>query len=323
MKIGLNSNSFRDRTWEETLDILREYSIEAVEPGVGGFSGKKHCNPAELLKDKDDLKKFKKAAESRNIEISALAVHGNPLHPQKSFAEDHIADLEAAIELAGKIGVKVLTCFAGCPGAAEDAKYPNWITCPWPEYFGDGIKWQWEKRVIPFWREMVKKAKKAKLSFGFEMHPGDVIYNTETLLLLRNKVGAEEIGCNFDPSHLFWQGMDPIICIMNLKEAIVHVHIKDCKIFDHIVSFRGVNDWKNYNEISKRAWTFRTMGYGHDIYFWKDFVSALRMIGYDGVLSIEHEDQLMSRNDGLRKTINLLNNVMPNEPVGKLWYEFS
>jgi sugar phosphate isomerase/epimerase len=322
MKIGINSNSFRDKTWEESLNLIKDLGISAVEPGAGGFSGKKHCNPSELLNDKDKLEKFLKATNSRKIEISALAVHGNPLHPQKSFAENHIADLESAIEFAGKIGVKVLTCFAGCPGAAEDAKYPNWIICPWPEYFGDGIKWQWEKKIIPFWTEMAKKAKKNNVSFGFEMHPGDVVYNTETLLMLREKVGYEQIACNFDPSHLFWQGMDPITCIGALKDSIVHVHIKDCKILEDVVRFRGVLDWKDYKELTKRAWSFRTMGYGHSIDFWKDFISALSLIGYDNVLSIEHEDQLFSNWEGLEKTITLLNEIMPHEPVGKLWYEF-
>ena len=321
MKLGLKSNCYNDRSWEGTLDTLRELGIGVIEPAAGAFNGKAHCNPAELLKDKDSILKFKKAADDRGIEISALAVHGNPLHPQKSFADEHIADLEAAIELAGKIGVRVLTLFAGCPGAAEDAKYPNWITCPFPPYFGDSVIWQWEKKVIPFWKEMVKKAKKAGVVFAFEMHPGDVVYNTEALFMLREKVDAEEIACNFDPSHLFWQGMDPIACINELGKMIVHVHAKDCKILPDIVRIRGVNDWKHYGEITKRAWTFRTVGYGHGVEFWNDFVSTLRMIGYDWVLSIEHEDPLMSVNEGLTKTIDFLNNVMLHEPVGKICWE--
>jgi sugar phosphate isomerase/epimerase len=321
MKIGLKSNCYNDKTWEETLDILKESGINAVEPGAGGYNGKAHCNPQELLKDAEAMKAFKKAADQREIEISALAVHGNPLHPQKSYAEDHIADLDAAIELAGKTGVKALTCFAGCPGASEKATDPNWITCPFPPYFERGIKWQWEKRVIPFWKKMAEKARKFKVSLGFEMHPGDVVYNTEALLMLREKVGAEEIACNFDPSHLFWQGMDPIECITRLKEAIVHVHAKDCKINERVVKFRGVNDPKHYGDIANRAWTFRTVGYGHGIEFWNDFVSTLRLVGYDGVLSIEHEDPLMSVNEGLQKTIDFLNMVLLHEPVGKLWWE--
>ncbi len=321
MKLGLKSNCYNDKSWEKTLDILKEKGISAVEPGAGGFNGKAHCNPAELLKDSASMKKFKEAADKREIEITALAVHGNPLHPQKSFSKEHTGDVEAAIELAGKLGIKAITCFAGCPGASEESREPNWITCPFPPYFGDSVIWQWKQRVIPFWKEMAKKAKKSKVKIGFEMHPGDVVYNTETLLMLREQVGAEEIACNFDPSHLFWQGMDPIESIMNLKEMIVHVHAKDCKINNRVVKIRGVNDWKHYGDIANRAWTFRTVGYGHGFEFWNDFVSILRLIGYDWVLSIEHEDPLMSVNEGLEKSIEFLNDVLIHEPVGKKWWE--
>ena len=273
------------------------------------------------MKDRDSILEFKKAAADRGIEISALAVHGNPLHPQKSYADEHVADLEAAVELAGRIGVKVITCFAGCPGAAEDAKYPNWITCPFPPYFGDAVIWQWDKKVLPFWSEIVKKAKKANVYCAFEMHPGDVVYNPELLMMLREKVGMEQIACNFDPSHLFWQGIDPIEAIYALKDMIVHVHAKDCKINNSIIKRRGCMDWKDYGKISERAWNFRTCGYGNGIDFWNDFVSTLRIIGYDWVLSIEHEDPLMSVNEGLTKTIDFLNMVMLHEEVGKMWWE--
>ncbi|MBA7624054.1 Inosose dehydratase [subsurface metagenome] len=254
------------------------------------------------------------------MEISALSCHGNALHPQKSVSDEHTADLVAAIELASKIGVKVINDFAGCPGAGEDAKYPNWITCPWPTYFGDSVKWQWGKKVVPFWKEMAKLAKNAGVKFGFEMHPGDVVYNTEALLKLREEVGAEEISCNFDPSHLFWQGMNPIVCIKKLGNTIVHVHAKDSKVDRSVVDFRGVNDWKHYGDLAKRAWTFRTVGYGHGVEFWNDFVSALRLVGYDGVISIEHEDPLMSANEGLSKAIEFLNKVLLYEKVGEMWW---
>jgi len=320
MKLGVMANCFIDKSWENACKAASEAGLKAIEPGCGGFVGKAHCNPAELLKDEDAIKKFMKAAEDNGLEISALSCHGNTLHPDKSVSNEYTADLEAAIELASKIGVKVINGFAGCPGAGEGAKYPNWITCPWPPYFGDGVKWQWEKKVVPFWKEMAKKAKKADVKFGFEMHPGDVVYNTEALLYLREKVGAEEISCNFDPSHLFWQGMDPIVCIKELGDAIVHVHAKDSKVDKSVVELRGVNDWKHYGEIAKRAWTFRTVGYGHGIEFWNDFVSALRLVGYDGVISIEHEDPLMSAGEGLSKAIDFLNKVLLFEEVGEMWW---
>jgi len=320
MKLGVMANCFGGKSWEDACKAASDAGLKAIEPGAGGFVGKAHCNPADLLKDENAMKNFVETAKGNGLEISAFACHGNPLHPQKSVSDEHTTDLKAAIGLASKIGVKVITCFAGCPGAGEDAKYPNWITCPWPPYFGDSIKWQWEKKVVPFWKEMAKLAKDADIKFGFEMHPGDVVYNTEALLKLREEVGAEEISCNFDPSHLFWQGMDPIVCIRRLGDAIVHVHAKDSKVDKSVVDFRGANDWKHYGEIAKRAWTFRTVGYGHGAEFWNDFVSTLRLVGYDGVISIEHEDPLMSASEGLNKAIGFLNKVLLYEKPGEMWW---
>lgn len=320
MKLGVMANCFYDKSWEEACKIASDAGLKAIEPGSGGFVGKKHCNPDILLNNKDELKKFINIVKKNNLEISAFSTHGNPLHPDKSFADEHTADLKSTIKLASLIGVKVVNCFAGCPGAGEGAKYPNWITFPWPSYFEDGIKWQWEKKVIPFWKEMTKIAKKAGVKFGFEMHPVDTVYNTEVFLKLREEVGLEEISCNLDPSHLFWQGMDPIIVIKSLGKAIVHVHAKDNKIDESVVAFRGLLDWKHHREVSKRAWTFRTVGYGHGLDFWNNFVSTLRLVGYDGVISIEHEDPLMSANEGLSKAIEFLKKVLLYETPDEMWW---
>jgi len=319
MKLGVMGNVFIDKSWEDACKMAKEAGLSAIEPGSGCFVGKKHCNPQELLKDSDAIKKWAAVAEKNGLEISAFSCHGNLLHPDKKIASEHISDFEATVELASKIGVKAINTFAGCPGASEDAKDPNWITCPWPPYFGEAVKWQWEKKIIPFWQEMAKKLKKAKVKVALEMHQGDSVYNTEAFLKLREAVG-EEICCNFDPSHLFWQGMDPIVCIKKINSAIVHVHAKDIAINPSVVEFRGVNDWKHYSDVANRAWSFRTVGYGHDYKFWNDFVSALRLVGYDGVISIEHEDPLMSANEGLNKAITFLKGILLYEPVGGIWW---
>ncbi len=319
MKVGVFSALFGDKSWEEACKTSHEYGVKTIEAGSGGVVGKGHVHPQELLKDKVKRKRFKDTAEKYGLEISALSAHGNPLHPDKNYASEHSDDLKATAELAPLLGVKVVNCFGGCPGAGEDAKYPNWITCPWPTYFGDAVKWQWEEKALPFWRKMPIKAKKAGVKFGFEMHPGDMIYNPELLLKLREETG-KEVSCNFDPSHLFWQGIDPIIAIERLGDAIIHVHAKDSRINRYVVSYRGVNDWKHYSEISKRAWTFRTVGYGHGTDFWNDFVSTLRIVGYDGVISIEHEDPLMSAGEGFGKAVKFLNEVLLYATPDETWW---
>ena len=319
MEIGVFSALFGDRSWEEACKSASKYGVKAIEAGSGGVVGKGHVNPQEFLKDKSKRQKFMDTAEKYGLRVSALSAHGNPLHPDSGTADSDSDDLKASAELAPLLGLDIVNCFGGCPGAGEDAKYPNWITCPWPTYFGDAVNWQWEKKVIPFWKDMAGKLKNAGVVIALEMHPGDVVYNTEALLKLRAAAG-EQICCNFDPSHLFWQGMDPIICIKRLGDAIKHVHAKDSKVDDSVVEFRGVNDWKHYGDIANRAWTFRTVGYGHGAEFWNEFVSTLRLTGYDGVISIEHEDPLMSANEGLTKAISFLQNVLLYESVGEMWW---
>lgn len=319
MKLGVMANCFGDKSWEDAVKAAKAAGLEAIEPGTGGFVGRAHCDPEVLLKDDSAAGKFIDVYKSQGIEISALSAHGNPLHPDKNVSDEHKNDLINTVKLAEKIGVKVVNCFAGCPGAGEDAKYPNWITCPWPTYFGESVNWQWKNRVIPFWKEMAKRAKDSGVRFGFEMHPGDVIYNPEALLKLRDAAG-EEISCNFDPSHLFWQGIDPLVAIKRMGNIIVHVHAKDSKVDEGVVKWRGVNDWKHYGDMANRAWTFRTCGYGHDKLWWNSFVSNLRLTGYDGVISIEHEDPLMSANEGLNKAVQFLKDVLLYEDVGEMWW---
>lgn len=311
---------YGDKSWEEACALAKDDGLKAIEPGAGGFVGKDLCNPGKLLADKNKLDKFKKTVQDTDLEISGLACHGNPLHPNEAIAKQHTKDLEEAAELCQKLRVGVITCFAGCPGSSDNDKNPNWVTCPWPPYFEETVKWQWEKKVIPFWKKMSKKGKQFGVKFAFEMHPGDVVYNPETLLKLSKEVGSKEIACNFDPSHLFWQGIDPIIAINRIGDLIVHVHAKDSKVNKSVVEYRGVNDWKHYDNIDNRAWTFRTVGYGHGEDFWKDFVSALRLNGYDGVISIEHEDPLMSGCEGLKKAIDFLNKIILLEKPGEMWW---
>jgi sugar phosphate isomerase/epimerase len=320
MKLGMFAALFLDQPLERALDIAKELGLQAIEIGAGNFATLGHCNPEELLKDDDLRRKFVKAVETRGLSISALNCSGNPLHPDPSYSGKNTHELLQAMELADRIGVSTVISFAGCPGADEHATVPNWITCPWPPYYADTIQWQWEKKIVPFWGDMAKKARARKLRFAFEMHPGDSVYNPEMLLLLRDKVGMKEIACNLDPSHLFWQGIDPAVAIRRLGDAIVHVHAKDCYVEPSVVAYRGVLDWKHYGDLLNRAWTFRTVGYGHDLGTWNAFFSALKTVGYDGVISIEHEDALMSKEEGLRKAVEFLKRSMIFQSPGEMWW---
>ncbi|MBM4080906.1 MAG: sugar phosphate isomerase/epimerase, partial [Planctomycetes bacterium] len=280
-----------------------------------------HCPVEKLLESKKELDDWKAKVTGRGLEISALSCHGNPLHPNAAFAKQNHDVHRNTVKLAKKLGVEVVINFSGCPGDSDGAKSPNWVTCPWPPDFGDTLKWQWEKKVIPYWKAEAKFARDNGVKLAFEMHPGFVVYNTETMLKLRDACG-DNIGANFDPSHLFWQGMDPIVSARKLGEAkaIFHVHAKDCRVDAGNTAENGVLDNKHYGDVLHRSWVFRTCGYGHGPEFWKDFVSTLRCVGYDGVLSIEHEDGLMSVNEGFQKAVAFLKHVMLAEPMGKMWW---
>ncbi len=321
MKLGAFNTLFFDRSFEEALDAIKSYGCDAVEIGCGGFITKKHIDPSQLIDDDAKCKKILQTVEKRDLFISALSCHGNMAHPNKKFAEQHIKDFRDAVVLASKIGVERIITFAGCPGTSDNDSNPSWITCPWPDYFTEALKWQWEKKLIPLWKELLAFARKHGIKMiAFEMHPGDAVYTPEKLLKLREAVG-EEIGCNFDPSHLFWQGIDPTAALRALKDCIFHVHAKDTRVEPLVVQTNGVLDNKPYAEEAVRSWIFRTVGYGHDYGFWKDFVSTLRIIGYDYVLSIEHEDSLMSGEEGLQKAVQFLKDVMIHKPRGAMWWD--
>jgi sugar phosphate isomerase/epimerase len=319
MKIGLFLALFNQDKFEDALDKAQKLGIDTVEIGTGNYPGDSHCKLDPLLKNADMRKRFLDAVKIRNLEISAFSCHGNMLHPNSKIAESHHKVFEKTILLAGKMGVAVVNNFSGTPGGAPGDKTPNWITCPWPTEYSDAHKWQWEKKIIPYWKKMAKFCENNGVKTGLEMHPGISVYNPESLLRLRSVCG-KSIGANFDPSHLFWQGIDPIHAIRALKGAIFHTHAKDTKVYKTNCEVNGVLDTKSYLDEIHRSWLFRTVGYGHGKEFWDDFVSTLRMCGYNGTLSIEHEDSLMSGNEGLKKAVEFLKSVVIREEVGKAWW---
>jgi sugar phosphate isomerase/epimerase len=254
------------------------------------------------------------------VTVCALAAHGNMVHPDPAVAKQYDDDLRNAILLAEKMGVDTVITFSGCPGDHEGAKYPNWVTCPWPEDFLAILDWQWNEVLVPYWVKTAKFALEHKVTrIAFEMHPGFCVYNPSTLLRLRAAVG-DIIGANVDPSHLFWQGIDPCEAIKMLEGAIYHFHAKDTKIDRANTEKIGVLDTQNYGDMKNRAWVFRTVGYGHGKEVWNNIISMLKTVGYDGAISIEHEDALMSPKEGLEKAVALLKDCIIYEKAGEMWW---
>ncbi len=320
MKLGVFTTLLSNLSLEESLKYFKSLGIEAVEIGCGGYPGNAHANPEILLNDDKALDTFKGLIKDYDVEISALSCHGNPVHPDKATAKYFDDAIKNTILLAEKIGIHQINTFSGCPGDCETAKYPNWVTCPWPDDFGKILDWQWNDVLIPYWKDTVEFAKAHGVDkIAFEMHPGFCVYNTDSMLRIREAVGPE-LGANFDPSHLIWQGMEPVAVIRALGDAIFHVHAKDTKMDKYNTAKTGVLDTKPYGDEINRAWIFRSVGYGNDEVYWKDIVSNLRLVGYDHVLSIEHEDSLMSQNEGLSKAVEMLGRVLIKENPAEMWW---
>jgi sugar phosphate isomerase/epimerase len=324
MKIGVLTALFHDKPLEEALDIIAGAGVQAVEFGGGAYPTSKHLDDAggvdKLTEDEGARRAFLKLVESRGLEISAISVHGNPLHPNKAIAQEHHEAFRKGVLLAEKLGVGVVNGFSGCPSGPAGGD-PNWVTCAWPDEFRDILDYQWDVVGIPYWKEQNAFLKAHNVKFAIEAHPGFIVYNPETVLKLREAAG-EQIGCNFDPSHFWWQGIDPIAAVRVLGPAgaIFHVHAKDTRIDPANSAVNGNLDVKSYGDILKRSWVFRSVGYGHSQVWWNEFVTNLRMVGYDWILSIEHEDGMMSTMEGLTKALATLEVAVVKEKPGAMFW---
>ena len=318
MRVGVFTPLLSQLSLEDVLKKLRNHKIDTVELGTGNYPGDAHCK-LTMLDQPADLSDFKKVLADHGFTISALSCHGNALHPDGARAKRDREVGRKTIRLAERLGVPIVIDFSGCPGDSPKSTGPNWVTCPWPPDYLEILKWQWDEVVSPYWIEHAQFASDHGVKIAIEMHPGFVVYNPETMLKLR-AIAGPTVGCNYDPSHLFWQGIDPIAAIRILRDAIFHVHAKDTQIYERNLPLTGVLDTKSYADERNRAWIFRTCGYGHGEEWWREFASTLRMFGYDYVLSIEHEDSLLSAEEGLTKAAAFLNQIVMREEPGAAWW---
>jgi sugar phosphate isomerase/epimerase len=322
MKLGVLTVLFGAEPFEAALDRIAGFGLEAVEIGTGNYPGNAHCTPEELLADAGKLRAFRSAVATRGLTISALSCHGNPLHPRVDVAKPHHETFVQTVRLAEALGIDRICLFSGCPGDSDGGNFPNWVTCAWPPDYQQLLEWQWSEKVIPYWSAQAAFiAKHGVRRLAFEMHPGFVVYNPETLLRLRQAVG-DCIGANFDPSHLFWQGINIIsaIKVLAAAKAIFHVHAKDTYIDPENTAINGVLDTKSLGNALERSWIFRTVGYGHGQLEWRQILSALRLTGYDDVLSIEHEDLLLSISEGFGRAVQFLKECLMREAPSAAWW---
>lgn len=320
MKLSVLTVPYSELSLEEVLIKLSGMGVQAVELGAGGYPGAAHIDVKGLLSDDDKVIEVKELVKKYHMEISAIACHGNPVHPDKIEAQRYHEDFIDAVLLAEKLNIDTVITFSGCPGGSKKATMPNWVTCAWPPEYLEVLEHQWNDVLIPYWKKTALFAKEHGVTkIALEMHPGFCVYNTATLLKLREAVG-DVIGANFDPSHLVWQGMNPTVAIKALKGAIYHFHAKDTKIDQQNTAVNGVLDTGSYGDLVDRSWLFRTVGYGQDRAVWKDMISMLKKTGYNGYISIEHEDALMSIDEGMSKAVTFIQDIIIKEKPAEMWW---
>ena len=320
MKLGVLTVPLQGMSARDAFAYLHSLGVQTVELGTGGYTYNNHLKPEVYLDHPDKIAEFKDLLKEFDLEISVLSCHGNPVHPNKEKSAAYHQVFVDTCRLAEQLGVDTVVTFSGCPGDCETSERPNWVTCSWPEDYGEILDWQWNQVLIPYWKEAAEIARSCGVTkIAFEMHPGFCVYNPATLLRLREAVG-DIIGANFDPSHLIWQGMDPVMALRELEGAVYHFHAKDTRVDPANKAKNGVLDTGHYGNVLDRSWVFRTVGYGTGAQMWKDMMSTLQCIGYKGSVSIEHEDGLMSVREGLEKAIAFLKIVMITEDPAAMWW---
>lgn len=321
MKLGIFTVLFSELSFEDMLDKVAGAGLTAIEIGTGCYPGNAHCPLDELLASETKRQAYLKQITDRGLSISALSCHGNPLSPNKAFATTSDTTLRQTIELATLLGVPVVNCFSGVPGESDTATHPNWPVAPWPQEYSDLLTWQWEHKLIPYWQQIGKLAQDSGVKIGIELHGGFLVHSPYTMLKLREAT-CEAIGANFDPSHMWWQGIDPVAAIKILAKAgaIHHFHAKDTYLDQDNMNMYGSTDMQPYGHVQSRAWSFRSVGCGHDMMVWSNMMSALRTYGYDHVVSIEHEDPLMSIDEGFARAVTNLKTVLIHDKSGDMWW---
>ncbi|MCD8919912.1 sugar phosphate isomerase/epimerase family protein [Staphylococcus gallinarum] len=311
MKLSYVTDSLAHLSLEEVLTYITKQDVYHIELATGGWSPAPHVNLQQLLNDEQSFTEFKQLLERYQVDVVALNCSGNPLAPGE-LGKEHRKVTTDTFKLAEKLGVKKIVMMSGLPAASPKDTMPNWITTTvsWPPELKDALDYQWNDVAIPYWKKLVEVAKSHGIEkIALENFSAQLVYNPETLLHLRNAVDPI-IGMNLDPSHLLWMGADPIQCARRLEGAIHHVHGKDVRIEDGVADVTTLLETREIDDVKYRAWNYVAVGYGQDLQWWKTFFSVVRMVGYEGFVSLEMEDLTMSPEAGVDASIAALKQVL-------------
>lgn len=311
MKIGLLTDSLPNSDLDGVLETAASLGIEYLEFACGNWSASPHIRLDAMLDSSALRHEFQSKVADHGLAISALNCSGNPLHPGAEGIRHHEVTVKT-FKLARMLGIDRIVMMSGLPGGPGDAN-PNWIVTEWPPECGRILQYQWDEKLIPYWRNLVATARNEGIAkLCLELHGAQLVYSPRTLLRLRDAVG-EIVGANYDPSHPIWMGADPLAAIDVLGEAIAYVHAKDTRIETGPASINGLLETHPFNDVAERSWNYVTLGYGRSEDWWRAFCRQLKRIGYDDVISIEHEDASQPPIEGVRQSAQVLRTVIDAE----------
>lgn len=307
MRLALVTEGMIHRSVTDLMDWLDGHApdVRDLEVGTGGYSPLGH-SPLEL--STAERRAWHARITGRGFRIAAFNVSGNPLHPSDEIRLRHDADLRRTIALAAELGVDRIVAMSGTPAAGPaPSSAPHFAANAWlPDYAGIAA-WQFENRVGPYWEEINELVAQSSpgLMVCLELHPGAYVFNVATFERLH--AVAPGIGVNLDPSHLFWQGMDPLRVIERLGSRIGYAHAKDVRYNDDELVLNGLLDSRWPGDPLHIPWDFAAVGHGaHDRVWWQTFVAALERETSASTLSIEHEDRLVVPEEGVATSAKLL-----------------
>ena len=267
MKVGMLTAPVGNWTIEQLVSFAQGAGIGAFEINATGKSA--HFDP-------DDAVFCRKAADAigeAGLEISSLAAYMNVTagdEAERAAVQAHLRKLLGCCEV---MGIPVLCCMAGLPPAGMSKS--------------DAIT----QIAAPFYRELAKEAAAKGIKLALENWYATNIQHLGLWKQIFNEVPAENFGLNFDPSHLLWQDIDYLKAVEVFASRIFHTHAKDTEVVAHKKAWVGNQDGGGW-------WRYVIPGFG-DVK-WGPYLARLRSAGYNGVLSIEHEDGAFSWEDGFR-----------------------
>jgi sugar phosphate isomerase/epimerase len=319
MKLGAYTACLHDRSLDETLKILGELGLTSAEINTGGFIAAPHIPIDDILASAGAREDYLGRYAQAGITLTGLNVNGNPLNPDPLVGPEHASDLKKTIEVAAALGVKRVVTMSGLPGGHAGARTANWVVNPWDSQYLDILDYQWQEVAVPFWKDIQARAAAADVKVCIEMHPHNIVFNPPTLQRLVEQTNATHVGAEMDPSHLFWQGIDPVAAVRHLGDLVFHAAAKDTRINADNVKLYGVLDDRFTRTPADRSplnlggdntlnqwpqhpsWQFVAVGRGHGVEdFWVPFLRALHDVDPDMAVNIEHEDTELDQIEGLR-----------------------